>query len=87
MKRGQDGGNGNLLLPWMVQSPTATAVSKALHYYGIVLGALRRAFIWWWVLPLDNMYDVIVAGVGIDWKYILPLSTYLLWSVVDQEYL
>ena len=70
----------------MVQSPTATAVLKALHY-GIVFGALRRAFIWWWVLPLDNMYDVIVAGVGIDWKYILPLSTYLLWSVVDQEYL
>ena len=35
-------------------------------------GILKEG-IWWRVLPLDDRYDDIVAGIGINWQCLLPL--------------
>ena len=70
LKRRKDNNNGNGRSERMAQPPTATEVSKALLLE--CFGTLKEG-IWWRVLPLDDMYDDIVSGIGIDWQYLLPL--------------
>ena len=62
--------NGNGILRRIIQAPTVTEVSKALlqQCFGIL-----KERIWWRVLPLDDRYDDIGSGIGIDWEYLLPL--------------
>ena len=70
LKRRKDNNNGNDRSKRVVQPSTATEVSKALLLE--CFGTLKEG-IWWRVLPLDDMYDDIVSGIGIDWQYLLPL--------------
>ena len=70
LKRRKDNNNGNGRSKRMAQPPTATEVSKALLLE--CFGTLKEG-IWWRMLPLDDMYDDIVCGIGIDWQYLLPL--------------
>ena len=69
-KRQKDDNNGNGILRRIIQAPTVTEVSKALlqQCFGIL-----KERIWWRVLPLDDRYDDIGSGIGIDWEYLLPL--------------
>ena len=34
---------------------------------------LLTSQIWWRLLPIDDGYDDISVGIGIDWQYLLPL--------------
>ena len=66
----KDKNNGNGILRRIIPAQTATEVSKALLQQ--CFGILKEG-IWWRVLPLEDMYDDVGSGIGIDWDYFLRL--------------